>query len=253
MGQNKFIAYLPDHIGRGFQVIWHEGERTSVVLRLNLPCCKEELHAFYSAVERIVRYWRGTLHVDGRRMSLKTFMATKEENERINAQAVRDLGKKLLDGYENRLEIGGAMWPLRPGREEGRLFLLSPDAFGEWLHEKQQIDACYWPVVYAEKKDGQGIVAFTQFGPWEVPAIYLNQVPPKTFMIRDPQTGHSVQVEAWHICVMDDSGLLCEIPYAEFRAKLPESKISRYDGDKILIQPMTGDELRAIYSLAEHQ
>ena len=253
LGRWKLIAYLPDNIGRGCEVIWHEGERNRVVLRQNLPCSKEELKAFYRMNERICQYWRGKLHVDGKRMSLKAFMATKTETERINEQAIRDLGKKLLDGYENRIEIGGAMWPLRPGREEGRLFLLSSDEFGDWLNEKQKIDACYWPVVYAEKKDGHGVVALTQFGPWEVPAIYLNQVPPKTFTIRSPQTGRSVQVEEWHIRVMDDSGLFCVMPYAEFRAKLPENKISRYDSDKILIQPMTSEELRAIYFPVEHQ
>ena len=49
----------------------------------------------------------------------------------------------------------------------------------------------------------------------------------------------------------DEEGLICEIPYEEFRAKLPADKVSRYDNDMILIQPMTGEELRAIYSSKE--
>ncbi len=250
VGQHEFIAYLPDHIGRGFQVIWHEGENKRVVLRQPLPCCREELNEFYRTVERIMTFWKGSLNVDGKATSLKSFLGTLEDNQRINEQAISDLGRDILNGCEGQHEIYGAMWPLCPGYPEGRLFLLSAENYGKWLHEKQVIDICYWPVVYGVMPDEKVGIAISGFGPYEVPAIYPNKVS-DDFKIRDPQTGRPVPVTKWLVNVDDGKEKFCEISYNEFRAKLPPEKISRYDSHKILIQPMTGEELRTIYSPIE--
>lgn len=63
----------------------------------------------------------------------------------------------------------------------------------------------------------------------------------------DEHTGKHVPVTKWRIVVKDGEGAECEISYQEFRAKLPADKVSRYDKDMILIQPMTPEEIRAIY------
>lgn len=250
VGQHEFIAYLPDHIGRGFQVIWHEGERKRVVLRQPLPCCREEMIEFYHTVERIVTFWKGSLNVDGKATSLKAFLGTLDENQRFNENTIRDLGMDILNGFEGQYEIYGAMWPLRPGHPEGRLFLLSPESYGKWLHEKQEIDACYWPVVYGVMPDEMVGIAISRFCPYDVPAIYPDKVS-ADFTTRDPQTGRSVPVTQWILTVDDGEDKFCEISYDEFRSKLPAEKVSRYDSHKILIQPMTGEELRAIYAPKE--
>ncbi len=91
VGKREFIAYLPEHIGRGFLVIWHEGESRRVVLRQTLPCCEPELREFYETVKRIAEFWKGRLIVDGRPTTLKAFQNTLEDNIRFNMQAVRDL------------------------------------------------------------------------------------------------------------------------------------------------------------------
>lgn len=249
VGEKEFIAYLPDHIGRGFSVFWHEGESRQVVLRQTLPCCEAELREFYQTVKRIAEFWKGSLVVDGKATRLNAFLNTLEDNVRYNLEAVRELGRDILNAGEYSYEIYGALWPLRPGDEEGRLFMLQPEAFGSWLHEKQEIDACYWPIEYGVTPDGQSAMALTGFSPLEVPCIYLDKVP-KEYKTRDSRTGSYVPVTQWLINVSDDEGMICEIPYEEFRAKLPESKISRYDKMMILIQPMTAEELRTIYSQA---
>lgn len=248
VGKSDFIAFDPEHIGRGFQVVWHEGERKSVFLRLPLPCSRGDLIAFYAAAERIATFWRGTLWVDGEKTSLKAFQETLDEHIAENERFIQMMAGKMMSMTEHSLEIYGAMWPLRPGKEEAERFLQSPDEFDKWLHEKQSIDACYWPVVYGLAPDGQSAMAGTTFSPLEVPCIYLDKVPPSGFTVAEPGTGRRVPVTQWPIIVEDDAGQICEIPYGEFRAKLPVDKVSRYDADKILIQPMTGEELRAIYT-----
>ena len=245
VGKKEFIAYLPDHIGRGFQVIWHEGESRRVVLRQPLPCCEPELREFYQTVKRIAEFWKGSLIVDGKATTLKAFLRTLEDNISFNVQAARDLGRDILNANEYGYEIYGAMWPLHPGEEEGRMFMLSPESYGEWLHEKQEIDACYWPIVYGVMPDGQSAMAGITYDPLEVPCIYLDKVP-KGFKTTDSM-GRSVPVTVWCVFVKDGEGLSREISYEEFRAKLPADKVSRYDKDKILIQPMTSEEIRAIY------
>lgn len=79
----------------------------------------------------------------------------------------------------------------------------------------------------------------------------MDKVPPTGFSTEEPGTGRRVPVSAWMIRVADAAGQICEIPYEQIRAKLPANKVSRYDADKILIQPMTSEELRSIYSPKE--
>jgi len=246
IGKREFIAFLPEHIGRGFSVIWHEGESRRVVLRQTLPCCEPELREFYETVKRIAEFWKGHLTVDGKPTTIKAFLNTLADNISFNIQAARDLGRDILNGAEYGYEIYGAMWPLRPGEPEGRMFLLTPESFGEWLHEKQEIDACYWPIVYGVMQDGQSAMAMTIYSPLEVPYIYLDKVP-EGHTTRDSRTGQQVPVTDWRIIVKDDEGSECEISYQEFRAKLPADKVSRYDKNMILIQPMTPEEIRSIY------
>ena len=246
VGKKEFIAFLPEHIGRGFQVIWYEGESRRVVLRLPLPCCEPEMREFYQTVKRIADFWKGSLTVDGKATSLKAFLHTLEDNIRFNVQAARDLGRDIINASDYTYEIYGAMWPLRPGEAEGRLFMLKPEAFGGWLHEKQVIDACYWPVVYGIMSDGQTAMAGTIYSPLEVPYIYLDKVP-EGYKTRDSHTGKMVPVTEWWIVVQDGEGFERKISYQEFRDKLPTDKVSSYDKDMILIQPMTPEEIRTIY------
>ncbi len=126
------------------------------------------------------------------------------------------------------------------------MFMLAPQSFDAWLHEKQEVDACYWPIVYGVMRDGQSAMAGTIYNPLEVPYIYLDKVP-EGYTTLDSRTGKRVPVMVWWIVVKDGEGLEREISYQEFRAKLPVDKVSRYDKDKILIQPMTSEEIRAIY------
>lgn len=246
IGEKEFIAYLPEQIGRGFQVFWHEGEARRVVLRLPLPCCEPEMREFYQTVQRIAEFWKARLIVDGKRTSLKAFMATLEENVRFNADTIREVGKKIVSETGCTVEILGAMWPLRPGVEEGRMFMLDPDSFAEWLHEKQAIDACYWPLVYAAP-DNESVEGWVNFGPLGVPGIYRNHTPPSGFTTPHPVTGRHVPVVAWRVMISDDDDPICQLSYEAFRAKLPADKVHRYDRDMILIEPMSSEELRAIY------
>lgn len=148
IGKKDFIAFDPEYIGRGFQVVWHEGERKSVYLRLPLPCSHGDLIACYEAAERIATFWQGTLWAEGEKISLKAFRETLDEHCAQNERFIQMMAEKLWVMTDHRMEIYGAMWPMCPGREEAERFLESLSEYDGGLHEKQAIDACYWPIVY---------------------------------------------------------------------------------------------------------
>lgn len=248
VGKTDFIAFDPEHVGRGFQVVWHEGERKSVLLNQPLPCSRGDLIALYAAAERIAEFWHGTIWVDDEKTSLKAFRETLDEHIAANERFIRMMAEKVLSMTDQSVEIYGAMWPLHPGREEAERFLQSPAEYDRWLHEKQAMDACYWPIVYGLPPDRQSAGGYTSFSPLEIPCIYMDKVPPEGFTTVEPGTGCRVPVSEWLITVEDGTEKICEIPYEEFRAKLPADRVSRYDEHMILIQPMTAEELRAIYS-----
>lgn len=251
VGKSDFVAFDPEHIGRGFQVIWHEGERKNVLLNQSLPCSRGDLIALHAAAERIAAFWHGTIWVDDKKTTLKEFRKKLDEHIAENERFIRMMAEKMMSITDQNIEIDGAMWPLHPGREEAERFLQSPAEYDRWLHEKQAFDACYLPIVYGVPKERQSAVGFTSFSSMEIPCIYMDKVPPEGFSTVEPGTGRRFLVSEWLISVEDEEGLICEIPYEEFRAKLPADKVSRYDNDMILIQPMTGEELRAIYSSKE--
>ena len=57
LGERDFIAWHPEHIGRGFSVEWKEGEKHKVEMRLPLPSMNEEIKDFYETVRRIAEFW----------------------------------------------------------------------------------------------------------------------------------------------------------------------------------------------------
>ena len=65
LGETEFLAYHPEHIARGFSVIWSPEEKERIQLRALTPSTEAELRDFYDAVDRMVSYWNGRLEVDG--------------------------------------------------------------------------------------------------------------------------------------------------------------------------------------------
>jgi hypothetical protein len=244
LGEEDFIAYHPNHIGRGFSVIWNPGEKKQISLRLPQPSTPAELADFFAAIERMVTYWKGSLIVDGNRQTLPVFLSTLDDMIEFNTKIIKDFSQKVLDGEHKTLTLYSAMWPLSIGKEEAEHFLENPFYFSSWLHEKQSMD------VYFESPDffggEEGIIA-RYFFTDHLPAIFPSQ-PVVPFGYTDPSTGKPLECDHWYVFMVlkDSNEPLGEIEYNKFLSLLPKSKITRYDAEHFLLDELTEEEMKAI-------
>lgn len=243
LGDTEFVAYDPNAIGRGFSVIWNPREKKRISLRLSIPSTSWEIRAFFDAVARMVRYWGGTLTVDGTRQKLDTFLATKDDMLRFNRKVLLDMSDKILHGEHENLTLPSAMWSMTIGKEEAKAIQTDPDSFEKWLHAKQSMDIFYSnPRFYATKDGIMGQFMLVNGRPTVFP--YKPTVP---FGLVDPETGKALKCSDWRVVpiIQEERVPLCEIKYQIFLERIPEERKIRYDGNHFLIAPLTEAEFRA--------
>ena len=244
LGETEFIAYNPDHIGRGFSVVWNPKEKKKIALRLPQPSTTQELNDFYAAIERMTKHWGGKLIIDGSPVRLTNLQTSLREAVDYNSKIVKQFSQQVLDGAHETLVIYSTMWPLTIGKEEASYFLEDSDHFAEWLHEKQSMDVYFASPNFYTSTDG--IIAryiLTN----ALPAIFPLQ-PNVPFGAADPATGKQLKCQKWFIWLGIDGEKepLCEMEYARFLELLPENKKSKYDGNHFLLAEMTEEEIRAL-------
>lgn len=245
LGEGAFIAYLPEAIGRGFQIFWQEGEKAKVELRSLTPTTREELRAFYDCVDRICTYWKCELEVEGEKMALRDFQAGFENQADFTLRALRSMSGEILKGKHENLTLHCAMFPLTLGRGEAERFAPAEnlDGFRDFLHEKQSMDVYYAaPMFY---RDGEGVLGL--FVLREGVRSVAPKAPRVPLGVQDPNTGKALQVDRWEIVLGDaDMEQVGRVPYDTFLARLPAARVSRFDGGSILLEGLTLEELRKI-------
>lgn len=244
LGESEFVAYNPQSIGRGFSVIWNPLEKKTITLRLPQPSTKQELEDFYSAIERMVKYWDAKLIVDGNRLRIDSFMMSLQDMMEFNEKIIEQFSQQVLEGENDTLTLYSTMWPLSIGKEEATLFLNNPDSYAEWLHEKQSMDV-YFASPYFYVGDNGVFARFHLMN--NLQAVLPNQ-PTVPFGATDPETGKQLECNHWMILlgIKGDDEPLCEMEYSKFLSIIPDSKKLRYDGDHFLLSELTEDEIRNI-------
>ena len=86
-----------------------------------------ELKDFYSAIERMVKYWDAKLVVDGNRLRLDSFMTSLQDMIEFNEKTIKQFSQQILDGEHDTLTLYSTMWPLSIGKEEATIFLKNSD------------------------------------------------------------------------------------------------------------------------------
>lgn len=244
LGKTEFLAYNPEHIGRGFSVVWKAEEKKSIALRLPQPSTTQELKDFYDAIARMVKHWDGKLIVDGVRVSLSDFLAAFDNMVAFNQKIIQQFTQQVLDGEADHLTLYSAMWPLTIGKEEAALFVENPDEYARWLHEKQSMDVYFASPNFYVGDDG----IFARY-------ILTNNLP-TVFPYRpvvpvganDPTTGKQLECKKWLIWlgIEGEDQPLCEVEYAKFLNLVPEDKKSKYDGNHFLLAELTEEEVRTL-------
>ncbi|MBQ3094316.1 MAG: DUF4299 family protein, partial [Clostridia bacterium] len=244
LGEEEFVAFNPESIGRGFSVIWNPNEKKTITLRLPIPSTTLELNDFYAAVERMVTYWGATLIVDGSRVSLKDFLLGLNDMVDFNDRTIKRISQEILDGEHDTLTLYSAKWPLVIGKEEATLFMDNSNYYAQWLHEKQELDVYFAsPSFFA---DDHGIGAIYGLGS-RVPAIYPYQ-PIVPFGTIDSRTGNQLECDEWSVIlgVEGEEEPICEMEYSEFLRLIPENKKSKFDAAHFLLAEMTEEEIRTM-------
>ena len=244
LGDAEFVAYNPQSIGRGFSVIWNPKETKQIVLRLPQPSTTQELADFYTAIERMVKYWDAKLIVDGAKVSLDAFTAGLPDMVEFNHKMICQFSRQVLDGVHDTLMLCSAMFPLVMGQEEASFFLDQPTAYAAWLHEKQCMDL-YYESPHFNLDDGGVMGKFVLFQ--GTPSVFPNQ-PAAPFGAMDPRTNQPLECARWNVMIgiHGESAPLCEISYSEFLQLIPADKKSKFDATHFLLSEFTEQEIRAL-------
>lgn len=242
LGGGEFIAYNPYCVGRGFSVIWNPDETKEIALRLPIPSTKYEIKDFYSAVERMVKHWGGSLTVDGNKVRLSDFLSGFERMVEFSNDILNRFSSGVINGEHEDLVVCSAMWPLTMGIEEARRFLGDPEYYAWWLHKNQTVDAYFEsPKFYYEEGEMCGKYMLTS----DLPAVFPNK-PAVPLGAVDYSTGRPIECQKWSVFIVLDNNILCDIEYSKFLELIPKEKISRFDEARFLLAEMTEEEIRAI-------
>ncbi len=254
MGDGEFVAYHPKHLGRGFSVIWTPEETKQIELRLPQPAVSEEYDDFYAAIARMVTYWDGKLLLEGRKTSLSAFLDGKEDMLNFNRRVVRQFAEEVLGDEHDTLTVYSALFPLDIGKAEAAVFLEDPDAFSAWLHERQSSHAVFASAAYyLDEEDNHPYGIFTLYA--DTAYILPGEKPMVPYGLVDPSTGHALECTDYRVLIGVDGAneSIVALTYDEFYGKLPTDHYTPFDGKRVLLAPLSVDEIRCLYIDSEKQ
>lgn len=237
------VIYERGYIARGFEVSF-EGKNVS--FSLPLPNCPHDIELFYMIVARTCKL-----------LNTKTFYLDDEiaELSRVEQfiQSAIDISKSTLELMEDMIKseesenliIYGVMNPVSFGPKELKQIGRDPVKFGEFLNQKQQIDAYYAvPHIYYRKKDD------TYFGVYFICAEAQSIVPTKPS--KPISMNNEVKVNDWYVNLdiqedaNKDSYKSFTVRYEDFIGFLKQSEY--YDAEHIIIK-LSGDEIEELARL----
>ncbi len=249
MGEGEFVAYHPKHIGRGFSVVWTPEETKQIELRLPQPAATAEYDDFYAAIDRMVTYWGGTLLVEGCKTSLADFLEGKGEMLDFNRHTIRRFSEEVLDGKHDTLTLSSAFFSLDIGKTEATAFSEDPDRFSAWLHEKQSTDAAFASAsYYLDENDDHPYGVFTVYA--DTAYILPGQKPVVPYGLIDPTTGHALHCDDYRVLigVEREDAPIAALSYETFYEKLPADHCTQFDGTKLLLAPLSVEDIRRLYT-----
>ncbi len=245
--EKEFVAYIPQHLARGFTVNWSEDEINCITLRALTPSTPTELRIFYETVDRIVSYWDGHLEVDGNPMHIDDFLDGYERAVAFNQDTLRKISREILDGETQDMTLFCAMCPMVIGRNEAEAFIADPFYFGRWLNEKQNTDAYYAsPMFYRTDEGVIGRYAIT-----EDTRSILPMKPYVTYGFNDPDTNEQLKCDNFGIIVYSTTreDIIGEIEYDEFISKVKDAfpkSVRAFDGNHYIIEAIALEDFDAM-------
>ena len=259
IGNGEIVLYDPSRIGRGFSVTWTPKEKKAISLRLIHPTTKEELRAFCDTVERIANSWTNTrIKVDGVRTSLADFLASFDDMVEFNEKTLAFFCRKVINGEHNDLALHSALWLLFLDHDNAKIFMDSPESFGDWLHTKQTAANVYnSPMLWGTQESPIGVYAFVG------DCRYIMPKSPSIPFGMVFSGGGKINCNVWKVMLpqkttdadqmVADYSKYVTADYFRFLDIIPEDRISEYDSNHILIEPFTDQELLLLIDKLDEQ
>lgn len=248
-----FIIYDPGCPGRGISVVYDEKHKPNLIrLQLLIPSPRREVHAFFQCVARITDFWNCTLEVDGEKLSSEEFQRRLTEDLVFHRDTLKSMSLDILGERSGDLTLFSAIWPMVMGQEEAEQFAQGDlDAFGGWLCKGQLLDAHYTaPRFY--QKDGKIVGVYTMVQDTLTILPRHGSVP---YGATQSDTGEPLECRSYDVGLISPArkSPVGRIPLERFLRLVPPEMVSRYDGDHVLIRPLSLSQMLAIKQRSEQE
>ena len=238
---SEIIVFNLAKMARGFSVVWNPNEKKQIIFSLPLPSTTEEITDFYSSVERAAKYWNAKVEVDGMKTNIEEFRSGLDFQLKASKAHLKNFCEDII-AKDSSLSFPAIRFPLTVEKEEAEIFMENPENFADWLHEKQNTVAAAPDARFYED---EGKICAYYMVVSGISSI-LPKEPKVPFGAQNPFTGGELECENWSVVCGIGGEPLAKLEYSDFMDRIPKEKVSRFDGDKILIKALTEDEIREL-------
>ena len=233
------IIYDTENIGRGIQILDHDSSK-EIHLALVLPATEGDVRMLYDVAKRIAELWKSKhISVDGDKEDVSNLDHCIDFDIKTHKSVLRN-ARQIFNGSEY-LNLACATLPVCISIEQLENFADDYNEFGHYLHEKQMISAYKSAPLFAQLDDVIcSIYVFFDNG-----AIILPRVPEMKFT----QDGEIYTCKESYIFVRDlfEGEKISKMRFNDFIGRVPSEKKTEFDYRHILINPLTSEELQAIF------
>ena len=233
------IIYDTEKIGRGIQILDHDSSK-EIHLVLVLPATEGDVRMLYDVAKRIAELWKSKhISVDGDKEDVSNLDHCIDFDIKTHKSVLRN-ARQIFNGSEY-LNLACATLPVCISIEQLENFADDYNEFGHYLHEKQMISAYKSAPLFAQLDDVIcSIYVFFDNG-----EIILPKEPEMKFT----QEGEIYTCEESYIFVHDllEGEKISKMRFDDFVSRVPSEKKTEFDYRHILINPLTSEELQAIF------
>ena len=233
------IIYDTENIGRGIQILNYDSGK-EIHLALVLPATEGDVRMLYDVAKRIAELWKSKhITVDGDKEDVSNLDHCIDFDIKTHKSVLRD-ARRIFNESEY-LNLACATLPVCISTEQLENFADDYKEFGHYLHEKQMISAYKSAPLFAQLDDVIcSIYVFFDNG-----AIILPRVPEMKFT----QDGEIYTCEESYIFIHDlfEGEKISKMRFDDFVSRVPSEKKTEFDYRHILINPITSEELQAIF------
>lgn len=233
------IIYDKENIGRGIQILNYDSSK-EIHLALVLPATEGDVRMLYDVAKRIAELWKSKyISVDGDKEDVSNLDHCIEFDIKTHKSVLRD-ARRIFNESEY-VNLTCATLPISIPIEQLENFADDYKEFGHYLHEKQKIAAYKSAPLFAQLDDVIcSIYVFFDNG-----TIILPRVPEMKF----EQDGEIYICEESYIFVQDlfEGEKMSKMRFDDFVGRIPLEKKAEFDHRHILINPLTSEELQAIF------